>query len=97
MTNHDPTNRRRRNELNSLPSKLFGNRAPECLSSLRKLKHERTLQIDRAVQAAGKLKMALQQRTGCSELIDNLFSVQVLTSRSICVLQSLTECRLIRI
>ena len=38
--------------------KLLGDRAPERFGALRKLKHERTLQIDRAVQAAGKLKVA---------------------------------------
>jgi hypothetical protein len=40
------------------------------------------------MQTAGKLEMALEQRTSRSELIDDLFSVHVLTSRSMCVLQS---------
>jgi hypothetical protein len=91
MSNHDPANRRRRHQLNSLPLKLLRNRAPECLSALGKLKHERTLQIDRAMQTAGELKVAIQQRASRSELIDHLFSVHVLTSR---VLQSLTNAAL---
>lgn len=47
------------------------------------LQHERALQIHRAVQAARKLKMTFEQRPGCSELIDDFFSVQILTSISV--------------
>jgi len=88
MTNHDSTDRRRRDELNSLPLKLLGNRFSKRLSVLRKLKHERTLQIDRAMQTTRKLKMALEQSAGLSELIDHLFSVQCLTSFNRYMLQS---------
>src|SRR5678816_3033763 len=80
VSNHDPANRRRRHELNSLASILLRNRASEAFCTLRKLKHERTLQIDRAVQTTRQLKMTFQQRAGSSELIDHLFSVQFLTS-----------------
>jgi hypothetical protein len=88
MTNYNPTDRRRRNELNPLPLKLLSNRTPKRFRLLRKLKHERTLQIDRAVQATRELKMTFQQRAGRSELIDNLFSVQSLTSFNRYMLQS---------
>ena len=97
MTNNDATDRGRRDELNSLPLKFLGNRSSERFSLFRKLKHERTLQVDRAVQAAGKLKVTLEQRAGFSELIYNLLCVQSLTSISMCMLQSEAECRLIRI
>jgi hypothetical protein len=41
--------------------------------------------------------MTFEQRAGRSELIDDLFCVQILTSMCISVLQSEFECRLIRI
>ena len=56
------------------------------------------MQIDGAVQAAGELKVTFKQRSGRSELIDDFFSVQILTSISVLsMLQSEPECRLIRI
>src|SRR5690348_5807128 len=97
MSDHDSANRGRRHELNSLALILLRNPASKSFCSLRKLKHERALQIDRAVQTTGQLKMTFQKRAGSSELIDQLFGVQLLTSLSWHMLQFEPECRIIRI
>src|SRR6185369_1089734 len=96
VTDHEAANRGRCNQLNACPSKFLRDRAPEALSLVRKLKHQRTLQVNGAVQTTGELKMTFQQRTGLSELIDNLFRVQFATSRVSYMVQSEPECRLIR-
>jgi len=49
------------------------------------------------MQPARELKMTFEQRARRSELIDDLFCLQMLTSMRISVLQSEFECRLIRI
>jgi hypothetical protein len=77
MPDHDPADRRRRYELNSLslPPKLARDRFTKRSRLVRKLKHERTLEIDRAMQAARKLEMTFKQRPGRLEFVDYLFSV----------------------
>jgi hypothetical protein len=88
VPDHDSTNGRRGYELNALIHILYSNRSPESGSILRKLQHERALQIDRTVQAAGKLEMTFEQRSSRFELIDNLFRLQIPTSLMFSVLQS---------
>ena len=95
MPDHDPANRRRRNQLNALPRIQLSNRAPEGFRLLRKLKHERALQIDRAVQAAGKLKVTFEERSYVPELIDDLFWFQILTSMDMYMLQSRSNAALL--
>src|SRR5262249_16323231 len=97
VSDHDPANRWRRHQLNSLTSILLSYRASEAFGSFRKLKHERALQVDCAVPTAGQLKVTLQKRARRSKLIDDLFSVQSLSSLSWCMLQFEFECRLTRI
>lgn len=80
MSDHDSTNRRRRDERNPRIRKLLRDRSSKRLSLLGKLKHARTLKIDSAVQSAGQLKMTFQQRAGLFELVDYFFRFQILTS-----------------
>ena len=80
MPDHNPANRRGRHELNPRIGKLLRDRSSKRFRLLWKLKHTRTLKIDRAVQPAGQLKVPFQQRAGLFELVDYLFRIQVFTS-----------------
>src|SRR5687767_1270976 len=88
MPDHDPANRRRGNQLDSLFRKLPRDRFAKRRRLFRELKHPRTLEIDRAMQPARKLEMTFEQRSGLFEFINHVFSVQILTSVTGGVLQS---------
>src|SRR6185503_15087324 len=78
MTDYYSANRRRRYEFDSLvlPPESLRDGFTKRRRLLGKLKHQRALEIDCAVQTAGKLKVAFQQRAGLFELINHLVSVQ---------------------
>ena len=78
MTNYETADRRRRDRLNVLSSKLFGNAFTKRFRLARMLQHQRALQVDRAVQAARQNKVAFQQRFRFSELLYYVFRLQAL-------------------
>jgi len=97
MTNHDPANRRRRDESNSGTGKLLRKRTSKRFRLLRELQHQPALQVDSAVQTARELEVTFQQRARVFELIYYRFRGQILTSKLFGVIQSKPECRLIQI
>lgn len=97
MPDHDPANRRRSNQLDPLCGKLPRNRLTKRRCLLWKLKHERALQVDCAVQTARELEVTFEQRARRLELMYYFVSSQFLTSINMPVLQFEPECRLIPI
>src|SRR5688500_14636192 len=94
MPEDEPANRRRGHALNPLPGKLARNSVTERRGPFRKLEHERTMEIDRAMQTTRELKVAFQQRARLFELINHFISVQLFTSSAGGMLQFEPECRL---
>jgi DNA polymerase III epsilon subunit family exonuclease len=67
---------------------MRGDLAAKFFRGVGVLQHERTLQIDRAVQSAGEQKVSLQQRAGLSKFLDHLFRLQTHQTKLKGVLQS---------
>ena len=65
---NDAANRGRGDRLNIFSLKMFGDAPPKLFGVARLLQHQRTLQIDRTVQSAGKNKVSFEQRSSFSKL-----------------------------